>query len=446
MNRKILLIILYSLVFRELAFCNVSPRQEDDTASELQHGEYTFGIEFALDHILSSVTLENGSTYGLFKLTGDGAYQSLMRSYLETCHQSHLTQTPAPFSDELQQAWNRAFKMERKRKDQFIRKPEQSWWDWFKIRVFRQPLYSLEVFERDEFTGDIEVSVLTRAVTDLKDATMRQMSTQFNITESRDWAYASVIAPDFFWTTIEPQCLQITRSDSVVSSNESLNEEDLWLRHTLRKFSTALFRNKYRLQESCDWRVIISSSLRIYDISSTSLTLPYKAMHCVSREAPAGLSDLGLKPCTLSPASTVLDFRNASLSLWVKGPLWTPWNTFPELGGHSLASCRQRDFCVNAHWDATIAKLEVLTDSIDSRGKEAIDLVFTGESWTEASLALFRDRLQLQGMYEKMGIKNEIHQPDIFAASMRASRWGWYNLHDWYTNYQFFNHVSHDEL
>jgi hypothetical protein len=253
MHHKILLIVLCGLVFRRPAFCNVSPRQEYDTTSELQYREYTFGIDFALDHMLSSVTLDNGSTYGLLRLTGDDAYQSLMRSYLETCHQSHLTQAPVPFSDELQKTWNRACKVERKRKDRFIRKPEQSWWDWFKIRVIRQPLYSLEVFERDEFSGDIEVDVLTRAVTDLKDATMRQMSSQFNITESRDWAYAIVVAPDFFWTTVEAKYSQITQSQSVVSSNESLNEEDLWLRHTLRKFSTALYRNKYRLQESCDW-------------------------------------------------------------------------------------------------------------------------------------------------------------------------------------------------
>ena len=389
MHHKILLIVLCGLVFRRPAFCNVSPRQEDDTTSELQHREYTFGIEFALDHMLSSITLENGSTYGLSRLTGDGAYQPLMRSYLETCHQSHLTQGPSPFSDELQQASNRACKVERKRKDRVIRKPEQSWWDWFKIRVIRQPLYSLEVFERDEFSGDIEVNVLTRAVTDLKDATMRQMSSQFNITESPDWAYAIVVAPDFFWTTVEPKYSQITQSQSVVSSSESLNEEDLWLRHTLRKFSTAFYRNKYRLQESCSWRVIISSPLSEYDIWSTSLILPYKAMPCVSHEAPAGVSDPGSKPCALS---TVIDFRNASLSLWVK-QLWTPWNTFPELGGHNLASCREQDVCVNTHWDAVIAKLEVLIDNIDSRSMEAIDLVFTGESWTEAALALFRDRL-----------------------------------------------------
>jgi hypothetical protein len=87
-----------------------------------------------------------------------------------------------------------------------------------------------------------------------------------------------------------------------------------------------------------------------------------------------------------------------------------------------------------------------LTNSINSHGKGAIDLVFTGESWTKASLALFRDGLQLQGTYKKMGIKNEVHQPNIFAANMRASKWGWYNLHDWYTNYQMLNHVSHDEL
>ena len=389
MHHKILLIVLCGLVFRQPAFCNVSPRREDDTTSELQHREYTFGIEFALDHMLSSVTLENGSTYGLSRLTGDGAYQPLMRSYLETCHQSHLTQGPSPFSDELQQASNRACKVERKRKDRVIRKPEQSWWDWFKIRVIRQPLYSLEVFERDEFSGDIEVNVLTRAVTDLKDATMRQMSSQFNITESPDWAYAIVVAPDFFWTTVVPKYSQITQSQSVVSSSESLNEEDLWLRHTLRKFSTAFYRNKYRLQESCSWRVIISSPLSEYDIWSTSLILPYKAMPCVSHEAPAGVSDPGSKPCALS---TVIDFRNASLSLWVK-QLWTPWNTFPELGGHNLASCREQDVCVNTHWDAVIAKLEVLIDNIDSRSMEAIDLVFTGESWTEAALALFRDRL-----------------------------------------------------
>jgi hypothetical protein len=162
-------------------------------------------------------------------------------------------------------------------------------------------------------------------------------------------------------------------------------------------------------------------------------------MPCVSHEAPAGVSDLDLRPCALS---MVIDFRNASLSLWIK-QLWTPWNTFPELGGHNLASCREHDVCINTHWDAAIAKLEVLIGNIDSRSMEAIELVFTGESWTEASLALFRYRLQLQGI-EKMGIKNEVHQPDIFAASMRASRWAWYNLQDWYINYREFN--FHDEL
>lgn len=75
-----------------------------------------------------------------------------------------------------------------------------------------------------------------------------------------------------------------------------------------------------------------------------------------------------------------------------------------------------------------IEKLETFVQAVKSIDKPAVDLVITGDSWTEKSLAIFSERLEGSGINEKIDLKNKIHQPDIFAATQRAARWGMSSL------------------
>jgi hypothetical protein len=167
---------------------------------------------------------------------------------------------------------------------------------------------------------------------------------------------------------------------------------------------------------------------------------------CMSQEMVTHSAHRICQPNTLSRTSTIVHFSNASLSLWFKGPIWTPWNTYPELGGHALANCKDEDACMSAHWDAAIVKLRILASNIDIHEEHDMNLVLAGENWNTTTIARFRERLKLHGIYEEVGIKNEVYQLDIYAASMRAARWGWYHLLDSHSCCQLVDQIAHDEL
>ena len=78
-----------------------------------------------------------------------------------------------------------------------------------------------------------------------------------------------------------------------------------------------------------------------------------------------------------------------------------------------------------------------------------VDLIVSGESWTEASLAVFQERLRSDGKASKIGIKNVIYQPDPFAASKRSARWGRHDLDTFDVCYMLldnYGEIAHDEL
>ena len=102
-----------------------------------------------------------------------------------------------------------------------------------------------------------------------------------------------------------------------------------------------------------------------------------------------------------------------------------------------------------AHWDRTIARIDALSENIYSADRVPLDLILSGESWTEASRAEFQGRLQADGKERKIEIKNVVYQPDVFAASKRSARWGRHDLDTWDVCYMLlenYDEIAHDEL
>lgn len=203
-----------------------------------------------------------------------------------------------------------------------------------------------------QFANDIDVKVLAQAVQDLKFATKREIVRQFNITGNFTWAHATIVAPDFFWTTINPYQFKPNSEpeDPVETYNggswhRNLNSLGLrgsafWLFHMQRKFHVALYQRRFRLEEEPGEPFLFHGGFfrSVFDITSTSRnTLPNtRRYRCSSPEEANNPDSPACPPGALSLASIVITFNNASFSLWPGGlniasPLWS---TFPELGGH----------------------------------------------------------------------------------------------------------------
>ncbi|KAK5165734.1 uncharacterized protein LTR77_008657 [Saxophila tyrrhenica] len=439
MHMRFLLSVFGLVLCSPSTFKTLAEKSQPPRAAGGYHGEPAFGIEFTLDHVLASVTLANTSTYAVAKVHGGEAYQNVMRQYLGVCHQAHLTQS-APIEG-LQEAWERAREKERERQHQLIRDPESSWWHVLEVFVPRRPTHSPSIFDTDEFVDDADAAVLAAAIKDLKSSMEPQMKRQFNITSIRPWEYAKIAVPDFFFTTIKP------RTDSEIFQEVSWmandNLESLWYWHITRKFSAAVYRNRFRLDESSYWRQVLDAAVDAKQIRPAAYnTLSYtEKHHCVSpdHKATSRLQQCG--PKTLSPTSIVIDFSNASLSLWLEGPrpYWTPWSTFPEFGGHTFEGRKSRDGSLEEHWDQTVAKVDDLSKGIDAAGRTVVDVILSGEAWSEKHLLVFGQRLQANQEARMVEIANVVRQPDVFAASKQAARQGHLVLYPWYAE-------GHDEL
>jgi hypothetical protein len=129
------------------------------------------------------------------------------------------------------------------------------------------------------------------------------------------------------------------------------------------------------------------------------------------------------KPKTLSP-NILVDFNNATLSLWLDGPQadWTPWNTFADLGSHALNSYSGEETSLTAHMDRVVEKIHRLCGNIYSSEKVPVDLILSGESWTEELQSAFQGRLRNDTKIRSFKIGHVVHQPDLFAATKHAAR------------------------
>jgi len=405
--------------------------------------EASFAIEFTVDRSLASVTLIIESTYSLTVVPGNSAYQTLMRQYQQRCHQAYLEQPISWDADEeYERSQEENWQKEARRRHKYFRKPETSWWDYIMIGVFNQPRFSPEVFEGDEYSHDLEVDGLAKAVQDLKSSMAQEMTRLFNATESLSWGYASIVAPNFLFTA------EASEIDPYEDAGWTRGLEASWLRRMFRKFSVAVYRNKFRLDENSDWRSILYSYytlLHLTPASHESLSHTRKH-HCIHKDMSTGHAGLECGRRTLSPTSIVVDFANDSLSLWAEGPQtrWTPWNTFPELGHHNVIGQHGRAGGLLEHWSQAADKTDILADHLSPSERGAIDLVYTGQFWTDDHVNMFEESLEATSIKSKIKIVNEVRQPDTFAASKRTARWGRHYLDTWMSC--SYKDIRHDEL
>lgn len=430
MKLVIIYAIFHQLILSSMVVCG---SLSGDTAPgrSVIDKEPAFGVEFTLDHILSAVNLGNGSSYGLARIAGDDAYKSLMRRYLEICHQAHAAQSPP--LEEIRQSKPEGGDKEIARLTNLVRKPEKSWRDYLAVRVFQQPQYPPAAFETDAYAGDNEVEVLGRAIGNLKVATIRELHQEFNITAPFPWTFANIVVPDFFYTATRPKPDPELQPDGIVNWVANFDPDSGWYHSFFRKFSTALYRNKFRPDGSIaqsDLGNILTTSAYTAHVRPASVAILSNArdQYCVN--AFDFDSEGYCKPKTLSSTSIIVSFNNASLSLFLEGYEvdWTPWNTFTDLGGNAIASVvvpgggNQNDLL--SHWNGVLAKIDVLGKKVRNRSITAVDLIIGGESWNDETIDSFKQILANNGKVGGIRFKNVIYQPDVFAASKASATWG----------------------
>lgn len=152
----------------------------------------------------------------------------------------------------------------------------------------------------------------------------------------------------------------------------------------------------------------------------------------------------------LSPSSIIVDFNNATLTLWLQQsqPAWTPFNTFTELGGYALAGHNGDTAATVTHWDRVIEKLYTLTAGTENP-VDIVDLILSGDAWTGDRVTAFEDRLKAPKTAKTFSVKNVILQPDVFASSKRSAENG--NLavntrDECYTGLSDSDELAHDEV
>lgn len=426
------------LVFVTLVTCNPFERSDE---YETSTKEPAFGIEFTLDHLISSVTLANHSTYGLSKIPGGEAYQSVMRRYLETCRQVHTGEQPRDkLLKELDRTWKLCSNKERDRQDGLIRKPDRSWKDYFDVEFLRKPLFSPAIFEDHQCGHDPEVEILTDAVKRLKTATAQEMVTKFDVEEPRTWAYTRMVVPDFFWTT-----------ETVKPDPDDPPEKDsFWYHRILEKFVLAGFQNKLRTDADTHWQELLARPLDVFFVSPASLEIMSftRKHHCRPSNDNSDANNSICGPKTLSPMSIVIRIDNSCLSLWLGGPnhFWTPWSTFVELGGHAVPQNERSNNTSSSYWQRVISKIDNISDWIEPPYRGAVDLILSGDAWSDDAITTLKEELQTSEGAQQIEIKNIVYQPDVFAASKRAARWGKYHLETWKACYMVIDDPAHDEL
>jgi hypothetical protein len=240
MNTWFLILAVYQILVYSTAAANTIPNQDDDPTPDEYQREPAFAIEFTLDHLISSVSLANGSTYALGRVSGGFAYQSLMRQYLETCHQVHWTQD-SPLQ-EMKDAFAKGQQREMLRREHLLPLNRHLIWDWLMPWFFQPWKYSPPpaVFDGDEYSGDMEVEVLSDAIAGLKNSMLYELRHQFNVTDGFPWAYANILVPDFFWTTIKPKPDPELQPDGIVSWYANFDPDSFWFKPIFGKFSAAL--------------------------------------------------------------------------------------------------------------------------------------------------------------------------------------------------------------
>lgn len=414
-------------LFFALAICGPSISPAPHYPGGRRVKEPAFGLEFTLDHVISSVTLGNHSTYGLAKVPGDDEYRILMRNYLDLCR-NVSNGLPAP-QHSLLEAFTEGSRREGDRREGLTIRGGD-WWKfiavaWLGVDSDKFPQYKPEIFEGDAYDRDHEVEVLTRAVENAKAASMDSFEERFNNSDPFPWAYASIVAPDFFWTTVKPKPDFDTEPNGLVNWLDNTDSDSVWFYYLLKKFSASLYRNKFRLDGYQNWQEILDSSTNHRNTRPASCETLGHARKYYCADSASNASSMGCRcgPKSLSPSSIVIGLNNDTISLWLEGPKydWTPWNTFPELGEHALASMKA---ATPTYWDHVIAKIDALSENLVEPYADAVDLVLYGDGWTDKHVKGLKERVSSHQRAKRIDFKHVVHETDPFAASKAASQWG----------------------
>lgn len=177
-----------------------------------------------------------------------------------------------------------------------------------------------------------------------------------------------------------------------------------------------------RRSDTPRWKEIISSTGSFIGTSPASADRAWFARKWIERRCA---------PNHLSPTSVAVDYYNASLTLWLDESdfAWTPWNTFSELGGHAVANSPAQDTTAQGHWTRVVDNLIALTENISSAPSLGLNLILSGEAWTEDSISTFEEILQHSKAKMKFGVQDIIHQDNPFVASMVRTANGALDVH-----------------
>lgn len=356
--------------------------------------EPAFGIELTLDDVRVAVATPDSQPVGLVSVQGDEAYKCLMRSYLELCERVQESQMPPWDFFEYRNNLSRSSTWH-----QEVLEPEDSWRDWFQVKILGKPEAPWSILRKDNFAGDADVAILAEAMKTARSAAGVVLQSRLNITLSQH-PFVSIAAPSFPWTTMEPKSWE-----GHITDWSEPDDNTAWLEVLNLKFAGAAHRAGFRRHEMDEPRQIMEGHATLTN----------------SPVSPASCSVLLDMKDTLDQRTTtiVVEWNNATLSFWIDGPQtqWTPWSTYPDLGGHVQAGKADR------LWPQAAQALQRLLEEAQLSDQPA-NFLLTGDAWNTTGLDLFKESIQHVAPKAK-----DIQLKGKFAGSLGAASTARYALH-----------------
>lgn len=355
--------------------------------------EPAFGIEFSPENIIVSFAPAGSRPEELVSVRGNNAYRNLMHSYLELCQIVHESQVPPwdQFQYTSRTSWNH-----------LILRPDQSWHDWYKVKILGLPRFPPAVLDHDSFANDTDVAILTDAVGDAKQAAIEILASKHNTTIPAR-SYIVIAAPSFMWTTIEPR-----PCDEAFPDCGPPSDDYGWHHNIAVKMAGAVHRNGFR-RHFVD-KIDLIMSAHAFTWPSPITPAGYAAFF--DPRFPASESATVDHKASIFPqyhgsSAIVVEFNNAVLSVWAQRQrtVWTPWGTWTR---HSTTD--------KVLWEQASESMRSLGKLMARPYREPLQVYLTGDAWTQHLAESFEQYLRSSGHFN-IGVNLR----DSFAASKGAA-------------------------